>query len=115
MKYTAFKSILLLPLILLSQAVEPIYITLNGDITSPDQEISGLAWHDNNLILLPQYPTDKIYSIPKHQIIDFLDSTRITILPNEIKWNSSRLDKRICGFEGFESIIFNMPNFKKSK
>lgn len=107
MKYTAFKFVILLPLIVFSQAVEPIYITLNGDITSPDQEISGLAWYKDNLILLPQYPTDRIYSIPKTQILDFLDSSRTTILPKEIKWNSSGLDKHISGFEGFESIIFN--------
>jgi hypothetical protein len=107
MKYTAFKFVLLLPLIIFSQAVDPIYITLNGDITRPEQEVSGLAWYNDNLILLPQYPTDKIYSIPKQQIIDFLDSARTTILPKEIKWNSSGIDKRINGFEGYESIVFN--------
>jgi len=106
MKDTALKFILLLPLIAFSQAIEPIYITLNGDITNPDQEVSGLAWYNDNLILLPQYPTDKIYSIPKQQILDFLDSSRTTILPKEIKWNSSGFDKRICGFEGYESIVF---------
>ncbi len=107
MKYTAFKFVLLLPLIVFSQAVDPIYITLNGDITSPDQEISGLAWYNDNLILLPQYPTDKIYSIPKQQIVDFLDSSLTTIFPKEIKWNSSGLDKQINGFEGYEAIVFN--------
>lgn len=107
MKNAALKFILLLPLIVFSQTIEPIYITLNGDITNPDQEVSGLAWYKDNLILLPQYPTDRIYSIPKTQILDFLDSSRTTILPKEIKWNSSGLDKRICGFEGYESIVFN--------
>ena len=107
MKYTAFKIILLLPLIVFSQAVDPIYITLNGDITSPDQEISGLSWHNDNLILLPQYPSTKIYSIPKQQIIDFIDSSLTTIFPNEINWNSSGLEKSVKGFEGYESIVFN--------
>ncbi|MCJ7801523.1 MAG: hypothetical protein MUP82_04095 [Candidatus Marinimicrobia bacterium] len=107
MKNTVFKIIMLLPLIVFSQAIDPIYITLNGDITSPDQEISGLAWHNDDLILLPQYPKYVIYSIPKTQIIEFLDSSRTTILPNEIRWNSSSLDKHIKGFEGYESIIFN--------
>ncbi len=107
MKYTAFKIILLLPLIVFSQPIEPIYITLNGDITSPDQEISGLAWYNDNLILLPQYPDNQIYSIPKQQIFDFLDSLRTAILPNEINWNSSDIDKQISGFEGYESIVFD--------
>jgi len=107
MKNTVFKIIFLLPLIVFSQAIDPLYITLNGDITSPDQEISGLAWYSDNLILLPQYPKDVIYSIPKTQIIEFLDSSRTTILPKEIKWNSSNVEGGICGFEGYESIIFN--------
>ena len=107
MKHTAFKIILLLPLIVFSQVIEPIYITLKGDITSPDQEISGLAWYNDNLILLPQYPSDKIYSIHKQKIIDFLDSSLTTIFPNEIKWKSPDLEKEIKGFEGYESIVFN--------
>ncbi len=107
MKNTSYIILLFFWTTIFSQSVEPIYITLNGDITSPDQEISGLAWHNDNLILLPQYPADKIYSIPKQQIIEFLDSCRTTIFPKEIKWDASNIDKRICGFEGFESIIFN--------
>ena len=107
MKNTVLKIIILLPLIVFSQAIDPIYITLNGDITSPDQEISGLAWYNGNLILLPQYPREVVYSIPKTQIIEYLDSSRTTILPNEIRWNSSDIERRICGFEGYESIIFN--------
>ncbi len=89
-----------------SQCIEPIYITLNGDITSPDKEISGMTWYKDNLILLPQYPKEVIYSIPKNEIIEFLNSSRITITPKEIKWNSSGVDKKICGFEGYESIAF---------
>jgi hypothetical protein len=107
MKNAAIKFILLLPLIVFSQVIEPIYISLNGEITNPDQEVSGLTWYKENLILLPQYPTDKIYSIPKIQILAFLDSSRTMILPNEIVWNSSGLDKNIFGFEGYESIIFD--------
>jgi hypothetical protein len=65
MKYTAFKFILFLPLIIFSQVVEPIYITLNGDITNPDQEVSGLTWYKDNLILLPQYRFLTHYDIAK--------------------------------------------------
>jgi hypothetical protein len=69
--------------------------------------VSGLAWHNDDLIILPQYPRDVIYSIPKVELLEFLDSTKSTILPNEIKWNSNNIDKKICGFEGFESIAFD--------
>jgi len=107
MKFSALKLIILLFAQVFGQSVEPIYITLNGDITDPDQEISGLAWYNDDLILLPQYPDDKIFSIPKTQILAFLDSTQSTILPQEISWNSSHLDRQICGFEGFEAIVFD--------
>jgi len=107
MKYSAILLLFIFPLFVMSQSVEPIYITLNGEITDPDQEVSGLAWHNDNLVLLPQYPRNVIYSIPKVEILEFLDSIRSTILPNEIKWNSNKIEKKICGFEGFESIVFD--------
>jgi len=93
--------------LLTAQAVDPIYITLNGDVTNPDQEISGLAWSGDNLILLPQYPDEVIFSIPKQDIIEFLDSSRSTITPNEISWETNGIEKGIKGFEGFESIAFD--------
>ena len=92
---------------LYAQAIDPIYITLNGDVTHPDQEFSGLAWSGDNLILLPQYPEDVIYSIPKNEIIQYLNSNKSTITPDEISWDTSCIEKEIKGFEGFESIAFD--------
>ena len=107
MKNTLIIILFLLFSVLAGQAVEPLYITLNGDITVPDQEISGLTWHEDDLILLPQYPKDVIYSIPKSQILEFIKGKRSTILPKEIKWEASKIDKKVCGFEGFEAIVFD--------
>ena len=107
MKKSAIILILLLPILIMGQSVEPIYITLNGDVTHPDQEISGLAWHEDDLILLPQYPDKVIYSIPKQEILEFLDSSRNVITPSEICWVTENIEKAIKGFEGFESIVFD--------
>ena len=93
--------------LLTAQTVDPIYITLNGDVTHPDQEISGLAWNGNNLILLPQYPDGVIFSIPKQEIIEFLESRKSTITPKEISWETNKIEKDIKGFEGYESIVFD--------
>lgn len=106
MKYSAFIFLILLPLLVFAQSVDPIYITLNGDITDPDQEVSGLAWYSDTLVLLPQYPKDVIYGIPKSELIEFIDSTRLVIEPITIGWNTNNLEKSIIGFEGFESIAF---------
>ena len=107
MKKSVFILITFLFATLFAQAVDPIYITLNGVVTHPNQEFSGLAWSGDNLILLPQYPEDVIYSIPKNEIMQFLDSKKSTITPNEIPWNTNCIEKEIKGFEGFESITFD--------
>lgn len=106
MKKSAFIFLVLFFTFLTAQSVDPIYITLNGNITHPDQEISGLAWCSDNLVLLPQYPDNVIYSIPRDQIYEFLDSKRTTITPTEIKWITNEIEQGINGFEGFESIAF---------
>jgi len=33
-----------------------IVVRLSGDIAQPNSEISGMAWYQDTLILLPQYP-----------------------------------------------------------
>ena len=107
MKYSAYILLILIPLFICAQPVDPVYITLNGAITDPDQEVSGLAWYNDNLILLPQYPADVIYSIPKIELLEFLDSDRQSIMPSTIGWNANGIEKKIPGFEGFESIAFS--------
>ncbi len=107
MKYSAYILLILIPLFICAQSVEPVYITLNGAITDPDQEVSGLAWYNDNLILLPQYPADAIYSIPKIELLEFLDSDRQSITPSTVDWSANGLEKKIRGFEGFESIAFS--------
>ena len=43
-------------------------IVLEGEITNPDNEISGMDWYKEQLYLLPENTTDHLFMIPKKQI-----------------------------------------------
>ncbi|MCK4339495.1 MAG: hypothetical protein KAW87_05870 [Candidatus Cloacimonetes bacterium] len=90
-------------------------ITLAGPISSRDSEISGLAWYNDYLILLPQYPgrfesdyDGKLFAIHKDTILSFLNGKAdSTIKPIEIDFVAPRLSNQIKGYEGFEAIAFS--------
>ncbi len=92
-----------------------ITIPLAGDITRRSAELSGLAWHGEWLILLPQYPTFSgsegdglIYALPRADILAFLDGQESGPLqPLEIPVVAPGLQKDIPGYEGFEAIVFD--------
>ncbi|MCK4900946.1 MAG: hypothetical protein KAS38_19355 [Anaerolineales bacterium] len=90
-------------------------IPLSGPITTSDSEISGLAWYEEYLILLPQYPhrfgigqEGAVFALPKEDLIAFLDGENPgPLTPTEIPFIAPGLKERIKGFEGFEAILFN--------
>lgn len=90
-------------------------LTLAGPLADAKAEISGLAWYEDHLILLPQYPnfSDEsgdgfLYSLPKAEIIAYLDGTGKTELePQPIKLIAPGLANQIQNFQGFESIGFS--------
>ena len=89
-------------------------ITLAGPAADPNAELSGLAWYDENLILLPQYPDrfagatyGSLFYIPKNEIISFIDGDTVRpITPQGIDLDVADLYESIPDFEGFESIVF---------
>jgi len=91
------------------------YITLEGEISEPKAEISGLAWYGDYLILLPQYPhffpseyDGSFFAIPKSKIAENLNEVPGTpIKPIQISLNAPGLKDIIEGYEGFESIAFH--------
>lgn len=84
-------------------------IPLAGEATRARAEISGLAWHGDDLIILPQYPGrfgDNIFTLPRTKIIAFLDGKRnISLAPRPLPFDDDGLSRRIPGFEGFEAIV----------
>lgn len=90
------------------------YITMNGEISEPKAEISGLAWYNDYLILLPQYPhlfpseyDGSLFAIPKAKITEYLNEIPNTpITPIPISLNAPGLKEIIDGYEGFEALAF---------
>ena len=90
-------------------------LLLTGPLADAKAEVSGLAWYEDNLVLLPQYPnfSDEgsdgfLYTLPKAEILAYLDGTSKTELePKPIKLIAPGLADQIPNFQGFESIGFS--------
>ena len=94
-----------------------ILIPLNGPIAHEDAELSGLAWQDDTLILLPQYPDrfgkddGVLFAIPKSIILDVVDrKSKGPVTPTFIQFFASNLERSIHDFEGYEAIGFSGEN-----
>ena len=91
-------------------------ISLAGDIAKRNSEISGLAWYQDYLIILPQYPNfarhgSFLYAIAKKDIKAYLANDDSPALePIKIPFEAGKLAKTIDGYEGYESIAFRGDN-----
>ncbi|MCI0521740.1 MAG: hypothetical protein L0Z70_15955 [Chloroflexi bacterium] len=92
-------------------------LPLAGPLSAAQAEISGMAWYQDNLILLPQYPNrfgsgdGALFAIPKAEILARLDGSQADpLVPQEIPFYAPDLEGRVRGFEGFEAIAFNGEN-----
>ena len=99
-----------------ASAQEQLVITfeLTGPITAPDAELSGLGWHGETLILLPQYPErfgdgdGALFSLSKQDILAALDGTHPTPLePAPVHLTAPGLKESIPNFQGYEAIGFH--------
>jgi hypothetical protein len=89
-------------------------IPLAGAVADASAEVSGLAWHGDLLILLPQYPErfgdgdGALFALPKADILSYLDGKSTTPLtPVSIKLNAAGLKESIPNFQGYEAIGFH--------
>jgi hypothetical protein len=91
-------------------------IVLEGPVAAKKSEISGLAWFEDNLIILPQHPTfgDEgafLYTLPKSVIEAYLNGeSNDALLPQAIPFSTPDFAGMIDGFEGFEAIAFDGQN-----
>jgi len=81
-------------------------ISLKGLITDRKQEISGMDWYGDNLILLPENQGGHLFSIPKSEIFQRLDGDTTRIHPKKILFNTPDYQSTLPGFDSFESIVF---------
>jgi len=90
--------------------VQIVALPLEGEAASSQAEYSGLAWYQDYLILLPQYPSrfeNSLLAIPKAQILAFLDGEADTLTPQKIPLADAGAKEGLKGFEGYEALAFN--------
>lgn len=85
-------------------------LSLQGSLTQPEAEVSGLAWYGDTLVLLPQYPHrwgNNLYGLRRQDIAAALqgDSTR-GLEPFPIPLASADALRVLEGYEGVEAIAF---------
>ncbi len=92
-------------------------LPLDGPAAQRNAEFSGMAWHGESLILLPQYPsrfaaqTDgadgALFILSKAEILDALDASPVPALtPRPLPVFLGDLPHQVRGYEGFEAIAF---------
>jgi hypothetical protein len=94
------------------QAVQ--LLKLSGPLADAKAEVSGLAWYQDHLIFLPQFPErmsrqadGALFALPRQQVLDAVKNRSAEALaPVEIPFYSDGIDRQIEGFEGFEAIGF---------
>jgi len=91
------------------QTVErtPTLLKIGGPIKNSDEEVSGMDWYNDNLILLPENLNGYVYAIKKAELdsrINGNDTT--TIFPEQIKLNTPNYKELVPGFDSFEAIAF---------
>ena len=87
-------------------------LELTGPIAVPDAELSGLGWHGETLILLPQYPErfgegdGAVFALSKAAIQTAVQ-TATSLEPKPVTLNAPGLKESIPNFQGYESIVFH--------
>ena len=102
-----FFNILFLPIFLFGKNSSIQEIELEGIITNPKQEISGMDWYNDNLFLLPENLGGYLFMVTKNEIEKQLSSKKGSVQPKKIIFNTPDYSKSIPGFDGFEAITFN--------
>ena len=102
-----FFTILFLPIFLFGENNAIQEIELEGIITNPKQEISGMDWYNDNLFLLPENLGGYLFMVTENEIQKQLSSKKGSIQPKKTIFNTPDYSKSIPGFDGFEAITFN--------
>jgi len=90
-------------------------IELAGDLSQSEIEASSLAWYNDNLIILPQFPhkwdsqyDGAVYFIPKEKIENYISGKdKNAIIAEKIHFSAKGLDKiGKSNGSGYEAITF---------
>ena len=92
-----------------SQELREKIIPISGIITDPNQEISGLDWYKDNLILLPENLNGFVFIISKEKILKSIELENPSPIFPQV--NSFKTPDFARTIKGFESIVFDNDKF----
>lgn len=80
-------------------------LPLAGPATARSAEFSGLAWHGDVLLMLPQFPKGALMALDKQAVLESLSATGPPPLtPRTIPFDDAGLPALIPGFAGYEAL-----------
>jgi hypothetical protein len=100
------------PLTVQALTVQPTLLEFTGPLTDRSAEVSGLAWKDHWLVILPEDPTRfghddllGLFVLDHQDILAAVEGTRAEPLsPRRIDCRAPGLKKLIKGFDGLEAV-----------
>jgi len=90
-----------------TQEVPVLRIPLDGKLREPGAEISGMAWWQDQLILLPQFGLRHFFALQRADIERYIRDPDTRPLPDrQVPIETDDLPSHFPGFEGYEAIAF---------
>lgn len=91
--------------------VRVVLLPLKGPLLDRNAEVSGMTWHEDNLVILPQFP-DKFadegmlgfFGVTKQEILAALENEGQAIEPHQVFCKAPGLAGVVRGFDGLEAI-----------
>ena len=102
-----FFSVFFYPLLLFGRETFIQEIRLEGLITNPKQEISGMDWYEEKLFLLPENLGGYLFMLSKNEIEDHISLKKGSLKPKKTIFKTPDYSKFILGFDGFEALTFD--------
>lgn len=83
-------------------------LPLAAPLNSRAAELSGLAWYGDELVLLPQFARDELWTLQKTQLYAAIAATTpVPLGTTRLPLDTGNVLKQVPGFEGFEAITFH--------
>ena len=92
--------------------VTPQPLPLAAPLDTPAVELSGLTWHGDTIVVLPQYPTQaagasRVYGFSRTTLAQAItDSATAPITPISFPFQAAGLREHMAAYQGCEAIAF---------
>lgn len=94
-------------------------IPLVGPLGKPESRISGMAWVNDLLVILPADPSfmgdsnsPALFAIPEGDILGFLSGINTSgVYPFQIAFDDSGLSTQLSGFRGYQALAYSGGRF----